>query len=239
MKQAACLLAALTAALPTAAIAAPGLGSEVYGATIEAGKAEAEVRYDALGGGADDGEDALTLEAAYGVNKRLRIGGRVELEREPDDRRKVEAVGLEAIYTLGRVGGIDVALYGEYEIVPEGADAFEGKLLLERRAGPFDARLNLIAEKHLGRSHKVELSYAASADYTVAGDWRLGVAAFGDMGNFDDFMPHSEHFVGPVVKTEIEGLGPEIGVEAGYLFALDKARQDAKGQFRFALEVEF
>jgi hypothetical protein len=42
-----------------------------------------------------------------------------------------------------------------------------------------------------------------------------------------------------VYKVEIKGLGPEIGVEVGYLFALSKARDDTKEQFRLALEFEF
>lgn len=235
---AACL-AAMSAIAPTTALAAPGLGDEVNGATVNAGETDLEARYGQLTGGADQGEDALKLEAAHAINNRLRLGAMIELEREPGTARKVEAVGFEAIYALGRVGGIDVAVYGEYEIVPDGTDAVETKLLLQRRAGPFDARLNLIAEKHLAHAQKVELSYAASADYAVAGDWRLGVAAFGDLGDFDDFAPRSEHFAGPVVKTEIEGLGPEIGIEAGYLFALGKARDDSKGQFRLILEAEF
>ncbi|MDE2561644.1 MAG: hypothetical protein KGL48_05285 [Sphingomonadales bacterium] len=239
MKNTACLFAALAAALPAAAHAAPGLGSDVYGATVDAGEVEVEMRYDALGGGPDDGEDAMVFELGYAPSSRLRVAARMEAEKEPGDHRKVEAVGFEAIYTLGRVEGIDVAAYGEYEIVPNGPDSVETKLLLERRAGKFDGRLNLIAKKHLAQGRKVELSYAATADYAVAGDWRLGMAAFGDLGDFDDFAPRSEHFVGPVVKTEIEGLGPEIGIEAGYLFALSKARADTRGQFRFALEFEF
>ena len=42
-----------------------------------------------------------------------------------------------------------------------------------------------------------------------------------------------------VAKAEIEGLGPEIGIEAGYLFALGAARDDSDGQFRLKLEIEF
>ncbi|MEO0032024.1 MAG: hypothetical protein RIS94_1782 [Pseudomonadota bacterium] len=226
--------------LPAAAHAAPGLGSEVYGATVEKGEVEAEAIYGRLGGGADHGEDGAKFELAYSPTSRLRVAAFTELEREPHGSRKAEEVGIEAIYALGNVGGIDVAVYGEYAAGLNGnSDALETKLLLERRAGKFDARLNLIAQKPLVKGQKVELGYAASADYAVAGDFRVGAKAFGELGTFSDFAPHAEHFIGPVASTEIEGIGPEIGVEVGYLFALGKARDDTKGQFRLAIEMEF
>ncbi|WP_068077077.1 hypothetical protein [Novosphingobium lentum] len=237
--RAAALAALLILAIPGTAHAAPGLGDEVYGATIEQGEVEAEARYGRLAGGADSGEDALKLELAYAPTSRLRLGTQIEFEREAGQSRKAEAMGFEAIYSLGKVAGIDVAIYGEYEAVFHGPDALEGKLLLEKRAGPFDARLNLIGNKPLKGGEKLALSYAASADLAVGEDWRLGMAAFGDLGDFDNFAPRAEHFAGPVVKTEIEGLGPELGIEFGYLFALGAARDDSKGQLRLNLEMEF
>lgn len=233
-------LTIFTAALPGTALAAPGLGEEVYGATLTKGEVEAEAIYGTLAGGPDDGADALRLELAYTPTRNLRVAAMTTLERDPGGSRKAQEAAFEAIYTLGRVGGIDVAVYGEYALGLHGnSDAVEGKLLLERRAGPFDARLNLIAEKPLASGDKVELGYAASADFAVAGEIRAGVQAYGELGTFDDFMPRAEHFVGPVVKGEIEGLGPEIEIEAGYLFAVGKARDDTKGQFRVAVEFEF
>ncbi|MDE2596704.1 MAG: hypothetical protein KGL44_07500 [Sphingomonadales bacterium] len=221
------------------ALAAPGLGSEIYGATVEQGEPEVEVRYDALAGGADDGEDLLKLEASYGVTDRLQLGVQAEFEREAGLPRKAEEVGVEAIYELGRVGGVDVALYGEYAIAFDGADAVESKLLLQRRTGKWDMRLNLIAERKLIDGAPVELQYAASADVQAFGEVRLGVQAFGELGTFSHFLPRAEHFAGPVAKVEIEGLGPELVLTTGYLFALSKARDDSKGMFRLAIELEF
>lgn len=236
---AACAAGALA---PNAALAAPGLGDEVYDATTTNGEVELEARYGALAGGADDGEDAAKLEVTYSPTDRLRVATLVELEREPGGPRKAEAAAFEAIYSVGRVAGIDVAVYGEYEfgLQRDTPDAVEGKLILQRKAGPIDARLNLIFEKHLASGEKVEVGYAASADYAVLGDeLRLGVEAYGQLGSFHHFAPRAEHFVGPIVKTEIEGLGPEIEIEAGYLFAVDKAREDTKGQVKLQLEMEF
>lgn len=233
------IAAALACALSTPALAAPGLGEEVYGATVEKGEAEVEARFDVLDGGPDHGEDVIKLEAGYGVTDRLKLATYVELEQEPGDRRRAEEVAVEAIYHVGRAGGIDFALYGEYAVGLHGPDKLETKLLMQHRSGPLDVRLNLIAEKELVSGEPVEFGYAASADVETFGEIRLGVQAFGELGTTRKFLPRAEHFMGPIAKFEIEGLGPEIGLEAGYLFALGKAKDDANGQLRVAVELEF
>lgn len=234
------MAAIVACTLATPAWAAPGLGGEVYGANVEQGEIELEAIYGELDGGADDGEDVLKLEAGYGVTDKLRIGVLTELEKEPAGGRKAEEVAIEAIYELGSAGGVDFAVYGEYAIGLNGnADKLEAKLLVQHRSGPLDLRFNLIGEKELEGGAKVELAYAASADVETFGEVRLGVQAYGELGGFDRFLPRAEHFIGPVAKAEIEGLGPEIGIEAGYLFALGAARDDSDGQFRLKLEIEF
>jgi len=232
------LLAALACALPGVAHAAPGLADEVYGATVSKGEFEFEARYGVLTGGPEGGEDKLKLEAGYGVTRNLRLALVGEFEKEAGGSRKAEAMSIEAIYALGNAGGIDFALYGEYEIVLDGTDAIEAKLLMQYRTGPWDLRLNLIAEKPLFDGAKVELGYAASVDYAI-GEVSLGFQAYGELGTFSDFAPRAEHFLGPVAKAEIEGLGPEIGIELGYLFALGAAKDETDGQVRVKLEVEF
>lgn len=239
LTRAAALAAAAALAVPGVAHAAPGLGDEVYAATVEPGEPEVELRYGRLGGGPDDGEDALKIEAAYGVSRHLRLAGVLEFEREAGGVRRAEAGSLEAIYALGKVGGINVALYGEYEIGFHGPDKAETKLLLQRRTAAFDLRLNLVAEKQLTDGAQVELGYAAGAYAKVGGEVQLGLEAYGGLGTFDRFAPRAEHFVGPVAKFEIEGLGPELGIQVGYLFALGAARDDAKGQAQVRLEMEF
>ena len=230
-------LAALAA--PCAAQAAPGIDDEVYGAEVNKGQTEIESIYGRLTGGPDDGEDVLVLEAAHGFTDNLRIGVRGEFEKEPGETREFESFGVEAIYELGKVRGVTLALYTEYEAVFEGADKVETKLLAQRKAGPLDLRFNLIAEKELQSGAPVELEYATSADVKAIGDLRLGVQAFGQLGTTEDFLPRAEHFLGPVAKFEIEGLGPELECEVGYLFAAGKARDDADGQLRIFVEMEF
>ncbi len=232
--------AALACAMAAPAYAAPGMGAEVYGAHVDKGELEFEAIYSELDGGEEDGENVLKLEAAYGVTDKLRLSVIGEFEEEVGGSRKAEEIGIEAIYELGNLGPIDFAIYGEYGIGLNGhSDKIETKLIMQHEAGPLDLRFNLIAEKELESGEKIELEYAASADVETFGEIRLGVQAYGQLGTFDDFLPRAEHFIGPVAKFEIEGLGPELEIEAGYLFALGEAKDETDGQFRIVLELEF
>ena len=222
--------------LATPAAAEPGLGEKVYGAVLEPGVTELEARYGRLTGRSGDGADALTLEVAHHFNNRFYGAVLLETAREPHSSREVEAVAVEGIVYLGRIEqlGVDAAFYGEYGVERHGADTAETKLLLQHRSGAFDGRLNLIAEKPLRSGEHVEFGYAASADWALAGDLRAGAAAFGEFNS-------AEHFAGPILKTELEHLPAhgELGIEAGYLFALGDARDEANGQLRLLLEYEF
>lgn len=235
------VMAGLAAALwASAAAAAPGLGDEVYGAEASRGTTELEARYHRLNGKQADGEDVLKLEATHHVSDRLRLAAFGEFGREPGTSRQADEAGIEAIYTLGRAAGFTFALYGEYALGFHGnADALETKLIVERRRGPLDIRFNLTAEKPLADHAPVELGYAAAADYAVTEELRLGLEGFGELGTFSTFAPRAEHYLGPRASTEIEGLGPELELSAGYLFPLGAARDDARGQLRIALEMEF
>lgn len=223
--------------------AAPGLDEKVYGATVETGVSEVEVRYGRLVGGVAAGEDATVVELSHGFSDHLYAGVLFGFEREPGSSRQFQAVGAEGIVTLGHINAIDtdVAIYGEYEAERHGADNLETKLLLQHRRGTFDGRLNLIAEKQLEGGSPVEFGYGASADWKLIGDLRGGVEAFGELGSTRHLFPRAGHFVGPILKTELEHLPArgELGIEAGYLFAVGAARDEARGQARLLLEYEF
>ncbi len=243
------LAAASILLLGTAAHAAPGLDSKVYGATIESGVTEIETRYARLTGKSDNGASALVLEAAHGFSDRFYGALLTTLSKDPDQlaggTTKVDGLGVEGIYRIGRIPGVDVdiAVYGEYDAAFRNEPHnLEFKALLEKRTGKFDTRVNLVAERLLRGSAPVVFSYGASADYAVIGDEvRLGVQAFGDLGDTDRFAGRQQHFIGPVGKFEIEHtpLGGELGIEAGYLFAAGAARDSARGQARLLLEWEF
>ena len=231
------LIAGLAALLVTSpAMAEPGLGAKVYGARLEPGTTELEARYGRLTGGAEDGEDALILEAAHHFSDRFYAAVLLETGRPRQDSRKINAVAIEGIVHLARIEplGLDIAAYGEYGFERGGPDTAETKLLLQHQAGGFDGRLNLIAEKSLRSGERVEFGYAASADWAVVGEFRAGAAAFGEFEG-------SRHYLGPIVKTEIEHLPMtgELSIETGFLFAVGNARHDSRGQARLLLEYEF
>jgi len=223
------------------ALAAPGLGSEVYAARVEKGVTEVEARYGQLKGGADDGEAALVLEANHGFTDRFKGAAEIEFEREVGEDAEAEAMSLEGIYYLGQVGGVDLGVHGEYEANLHGeGDAVSLSALFQKTAGPFDGRLNLGWERGLGDDNdESEFGYAASAMWEVADDVSLGAKAFGELGDGDGLGGRREHFAGPVVEWEMDEIpGGELGIEAGYLFALGAARDDADGQLRLGLEWE-
>jgi hypothetical protein len=234
--------------MSTSALAGtPGLGGEVYGATVEKGETEIEARYGILNGGPDNGGDVIKLEVAHGVTDRLRLAVVGEFGRDPGDSRKFNAAAFEAVYALGNAGGFDFAAYGEFELAFDGPNEIETKLLVERRTGPWDLRLNLIAKKELAANSPVELAYAASADVAVAPKLRLGFNAFGNLGTFSHFGPAAEHFAGPIATLRLltsdpDGDGDDHGglsITSGYLFALGTTKSKTNGQFRVNLEMEF
>jgi len=50
------------------------------------------------------------------------------------------------------------------------------------------------------------LGYAASADWELVGGLRGGIEAFGELGSTGRLFPRADHFVGPILKTEVEHL---------------------------------
>jgi hypothetical protein len=233
---------ALSIGLSSSASAAPGVGEAVYGATVEAGETEFEARYGRLTGGTADGADGLVLEVAHGFSKNFYGAALLKLGRDPGGSRTLEGVSIEGIAPLGRIDALklDVAFYGEYNANRGGPDEAETKLLLQHKQGGFDSRLNLVAVKPLASGAPVEFEYAASADWRLVGDIRGGFAAFGALGSTHDFLPRAEHYLGPVMKAELEHLPgkSELEIEAGYLFALSAARDETKGQIRLLLAWE-
>lgn len=235
------LLAALLGASPAFA-ETPGAADEIYGARAEPWETEVEARYHTETGGPDAGESSLKLEAEYGVNEALRVAVNAEFDRTPGGPRRAAGLGFEAIYSVGSIGPIEVAAYGEFGLGVNGnPDELEGKIILEYLRGTFDARLNIIADKDFNGATPVYFGYAARADMETVGALRLGVQAFGDLGTLHRSFPGADHFVGPAAFLPLlpVGKGPQLELETGYLFAVGRTRNDTDGQLRVAVELEF
>lgn len=238
------IVAAALCAVSFAAIAraeTPGVADKVYAARLDPDVTEFEARAGRLTGGDDHGETGLVLEVAHVFGRHVYLGIELELEREAHESLRAEEAAIEAVVALGRIPGIgvDIGVYGELGAPLHGEPvAVTSRLLLEKSAGPLDARVNLRAERTTGADDRFTFGYAASADVGVIEDVRLGLAAFGDLGDTRRFGGRQAHVVGPVAKFELEHLpgGGELEVETGYLFALGKAREDSFGQARLQLE---
>ena len=226
-------LAILLVLTTSPALATPGRGDDADGATVECGSIDAALFYDRLDSGPAGGEDLLQIGITHGLSDRVRIGGQASFARQPGTSRKVETVGAEVLFALGKLGPIDSAFYATYDIGIDAPDAVETRFILEHDRGRMNLRFNLIATRELASGESVELGYAFSGDYQVLPKWRLGLQGFGEFGSFDRLLPHGGHALGPIIGYEIE---PSINLRAGYLFTLGNARDDTKGQFRIGLE---
>lgn len=236
------IFAALLIGLSTSAVAAPGVGDPIYAARIENGITEVEARYGRLTGGPENGQDGLVVEVEHAFSSNFSAATLFETNRDPGGGRRLNAVAIEGVYGLGKIKApnLDTALYVELKGGVHGdPDAIETKALLQHSAGKFDSRLNLIAEKPLRSGEPVEFGYAASMDWAVADELRLGLAAFGDLGTSDRFGGRQSHFVGPEAKFDIEHVGPgEIEVETGWLKAFGAANDRTNGQARLLVGYE-
>ena len=224
------------------AIAAPGVGDPIYEATVDNGVTELEVRYGRLTGGAADGEDGMVVETEHAFTSNFSAAALLETGREPNGNRSVQALAVEGVYALGKLKplNLDTAIYAELKHGLHGEpDAIEIKGLFEHSAGHFDGRLNLITEKPFRGGEPTQFGYAASMDWAVWDELRLGVAAFGDLGTSQRFGGRQEHFAGPEMKFDVEHVGNgEIEVETGWLKAFGSARHQTRGQARLLIGYE-
>ncbi len=144
--------------------------------------------------------------------------------------------------TATRQWPVHFGVYVEYAAnTNSGPDTAELKLLAQRVRGPWDARLNLVAEREIGggAADFTEFEYAAQLTYKINDDFKLGVEGFGDLGTDDDFgsLGDLPHYWGPVAKFEaFETSKGELEITTGYLFGTGEAEAD--GQPRIAIEWE-
>lgn len=228
------------------AAAEPGLGQVVYAPYISNGVTELEVRSGRLSGGAADGDQTTVFELEHGFSDRFSLAILAEVEDEPGEARKLDAVAVEGVAYLGQIPGlgIDVGLYGEYEQrIHNESGVAEAKLLLAKTQDRFQGLLNLIVEKPLTDrpgEDMTEYAYAASATWEVVANLRLGVEAFGDIGVGGALGGRQPHYIGPVAKWETRPswLPAELEIEAGYLFATGSASDYTDGQIRLLVALE-
>jgi hypothetical protein len=226
---------------------AQGLSNKVYSPYVEKGVTELELRGGRLNGGPLDGEAGAIIELEQGVSDRVSLAVLGEFERHAGERSKLDALAVEGVAYLGQIPGlgVDVGGYLEYEQrIHNESGVLEGKVLLARRAGPFEGLLNLIVQRPLSDrpgGHDAQFGYAAQATVEAAPHFKLGAQAFGDLGTDRSFGGRQGHYLGPVANWELKPRwmkGGELELEAAYLLPAGTARQDADNQLRFVVEFE-
>lgn len=221
-------------ALPGAALASPGHGNDADSATVESGALDLGLTYHRLAGGPEGGDDLLQTSATFGASHRLRLGMQASFESTSSGPRKAETVGFDALYALGKVGPVDLAVYGTYDIGIGLPDSIEARIIAQHQSGPIDLRFNLVGNRNLAAGESFELGYALAVDVQVLPRLQLGLHGFGEFGSLDSQLPNGGHALGPVAKFDI---GEPVKVSFGYLFTIGAARQDTYGQFRLGLEI--
>jgi hypothetical protein len=178
-----------------------------------------------------EGLSRHALELEYGVTDRWTIAGYLDFEDHPDE--SIEYVQFRTVvsrYRLFEAGErlFDSALYFEYYI-PNTAygrsEKLETRLIFEKNIAPVIVRLNPIFEKALNApdvNEGVEFEYAAGV-YAPMGGLRLGLEAYGALGEFHDWKPWDTqtHYLVPAVKFALGPTNVDFGVGVGLTQASD------------------
>ena len=246
MKLHTAMAAALVTLFATAAQADPRLDEKVYDPYVRNHVLEAETRVARETGGALDRSVAYIGELEYGVSDNLSLAVLGKVTGGGGEPSRLRGVGIEAVYYLGQIPGlgVDVGLYGEYmKGLSDGETALEGKLLFAKRAGPVQALVNLIVERplHVPGEGYANYGYAGSVTVRAAKGLRLGVQAFGDLGDDRGFLKGRQGaYVGPQLLWEARSKTSPVELEVGvsWLKSVGANTREADSQFRVTLELE-
>lgn len=223
-------LLALSCALGAAgaAHAEPGGVSGVSSPVVSPGGLKFEARTAAFGGGALDGDWAHRAQAGYSFNDWWRSTLILRASQPEGESIDLRSVGFEQVFefTPSADWPVQFGALAEYKAGVNGADdAVEVKLLMERRDGPINARLNLNAQRAVGDdvSDDWAPAYAARVMWRASEQFSFGLEAYGEPD------AHA-HYWGPRAGVTFG----RATLSGGYLVGFDDAQAD--GQFRLALE---
>ena len=234
---------ALAVAGATVAAAEPGLSGKVYGAVVDEGRKELELRYGRLTGGPGDGQSSLLAEASYGINDWWYSAAIAQFESEPGADLELTGIGWENLFELtgGRDDLLRTAVYAEVKVATNSGEPGELELkgIAEYRPAPWNFRFNLIFEREIGdnASDETEFGYAVRAVRFVDDNVSVGVEGFGDFGTFDHVGGALPNYWGPIIAGAIPLERGEIELEAGFLVGFGDNSGD--NQIRLSAEWDF
>jgi hypothetical protein len=224
----------------------PRLDEKVYDPYVRNHVFEVETRASLEEGGPLKGSATYVGEFEYGVSDNLSLAFVSKVAGGAGEPRRLRGAGLEAVYYLGQIPkiGVDVGVYGEYMAGLNGdPGGLEGKLLFAKQAGRMQALLNLIAERplHVADEGFASYGYATSVTWRTVGNLKVGVEAFGDLGDDHGFLKRRQGaYVGPAVLWEVHPARSPLEVEfgLGWLKSVAADRSEADSQVRLTLEFE-
>ncbi len=242
------LLAAAALGLPLVANAGPD--DYVILPSVGYGEREIEIRY-----GTSEFKDAKERESAgsiafgYGLTEWWFTEAYLKFAKDPGDKTKYDALEWENKFQLTEPNKypVDVGFVAEIEIPKErNAAGYEFRFgpLFQTDTGPIRWNANLLIERHF-RAHQDNpegtlMQYQLQARYDVSRNLGVGFQAFGEMGQWDHWLPWSEqdHRIGPAVfgRVKLEGRN-QILYNAAILFKASDAAPD--NTFRVQVEYEF
>jgi hypothetical protein len=240
------MVAALAALVATAAQADPRLDEKIYDPYVRNHVLEVGTRFARENGGELDRSASYIGELEYGVSDNLSLAVLGKVTRGEGQGSRLRGVGVEAVYYLGQIPGlgVDVGLYGEYmKGLSDGETALEGKLLFAKQAGPVQAVLNLIVERplHVPGEGYANYGYAGSVTWRAAKGVRVGVQAFGDLGDDHNFLKGRQGaYIGPELRWETRARNSPVELEVGvsWLKSVGANTREADNQVRVTLELE-
>jgi hypothetical protein len=240
------LLAAAVLALPLVALAGP----DDYVATpnVEYGEREVDLKYGTQRFRDENArESAGSIGFGWGAKEWLFLEGYVKYHKEPGDKTKYDAVELESRFQLTEHNQypVDVGFVAEFEAPKEHKlEGYEFRFgpLFQMDTGPLRWNANLLFERHYHGEEpsQMEMGYQLQSRYDFSGDFGVGVQAFGDLGKWSHWAPHSEqeHVVGPALFGRVKlGGRDQVRWNAAYLFKASDAAPD--NRFRVQVEYEF
>jgi hypothetical protein len=240
------LLAAAALGLPAVALAGPD--DYIIGPAVEYGEREIDLHY-----GTEKFNDANVRESAgalglgYGLKEWWFVEGYLKYHKEPAEKTKYDAFEIENRFQLTEQNQypVDVGLVVEIEIPRERhEEGYELKFgpLFQWDTGPLRWNANLLFERHYHGEEpgQMEMGYQFQSRYDLSRDFGVGVQAFGDLGKWNHWAPHSEqeHVVGPAIFGRVKFAGRnQVKYNAAYLFKASDAAPD--NRFRLQVEYEF
>jgi hypothetical protein len=227
-------LRSLLLALPLAAPLASHAGPEEYVSTptVEAGEFEVDFKLGNAKLGDGSRINAQSLGLGYGVNNFWFTEFYAKWHGDSASGHSFDAFEWENRFQLTETGKypVDIGFLVEIERPRDRSEGYELRWgpLFQAEVGRFQGNLNLLVQKHYqaAESAPAELGYQWQVHAPVAERVELGLQGFGNLGRWDEWLPHAEqeHRVGPAVFGKLPlGNHQAIKYNAAWLIGLTEA----------------